>query len=260
MRTIRPGPAACLLVAALASCFPSRAEEPNIYVHPSLWLADLSGDGHTGSGGVGREFDVAETFGLETDQSVPSLEAFLRFGRSRFILGWNKGSYEGRNRLDADLIYKGTLFPQALGTIRTEFDYDRRRLLYGRPFFDGKTSAAGLLFGLDAYRIDSGVAMRGVGSREVDLDSTVPVLGASITILPRRALRLYAEAVAMSINRGGVASRLVEGYGVAEYLFIANTFALSLGYRYASLEAEDEGRARFDLKQSGLFTGFAIKL
>jgi hypothetical protein len=249
-----------LAAAAAAALLPAApaAEEGNLQVAPSYWLADLSGDGHTGRGARNQRFDVAGTFGLDTGESVPSLEAFLRIGRSRLILGWNRGAYEGSERLRADLVYKNATFMQG-GRLLSEFDYERRRILYGRPFMDRKRLAAGFLVGLDAYRIDAGLRMRGVGSQEVDLDSTVPALGASLTFYPYPSLRLYAEAEAMSLDRGGVDSRILEAYGDVQYFFLGRNLAVALGYRYADLKAEDENRARFELKQQGTFTGLVIR-
>jgi hypothetical protein len=245
-------PAAC---AASSSSF---AEEANLEIAPSYWLSNLSGGGHTGSGARDERFDVSDTFGLDTSQSVPSLDGFIRFGKNRILLGLNHGTYDGSQNLSNDFVFNGTTFNQG-GKLRSNLDYDRRRLLYGRPFLDAKVLAAGFLIGLDSYRIDSTERMNGVGSESVQLNSKVPVLGASVVFLPRPSLRLYAEVVAMSLNRGGVDSRIIDGYGEIEYYLIGQGLAISLGYRYADLKGEDKDRARFDLKQKGTFTGLVIR-
>jgi hypothetical protein len=237
---------------------PASAEEASLQIMPYYWNAELSGDGHTGQGNPIQEFDVADTLQVDTGESVPSVEFFIRFGMSRAIFGWNRGSYSGGGNLDADLEYDGLTFPQG-GRVHSEFDFDRKRLVYGRPFTNGKKMAGGLLFGIDAYKIDSSVQMSGVGQREVNLDATLPVIGASIVYFPAPTFRVYGEFYGMYLNQGGTNSRIVEAYTDIEYYFIGQSFGLTFGYRYCHLEAEDEGEARFDLKQLGPFTGIVIR-
>jgi hypothetical protein len=56
-----------------------------------------------------------------------------------------------------------------------------------------------------------------------------------------------------------VDSRILEAYGDVQYFFLGRNLAVALGYRYADLKAEDENRARFELKQQGTFTGLVIR-
>ena len=254
--------AAALLTASLVLPTPLHAQEPNLYFHPHAWLADLSGTGYTGGGGGIRDFDIEESFDLDTGRTVPSFEFFLRSGKNRFIIGWNRGSYEGSGRLSSPIDFAGRVFPAASGggsTLHTEFDYDIKQFIYGRPFFDSKTVAAGFLLGVDTYRIESDLRMSGICSEDVSVNSSLPTFGAYITYYPVRTVRLYAQARGMSLDRGNVDSRLLDWYGVVEYLFIGQSFALSVGYRSTDLEAEEDRSTRFDLKQKGVFTGFVIK-
>lgn len=251
--------AAAALAAAVLSIVPASALEPNIYIAPTVWLADLDGNGHTGSGSPSEEFDVSDTFGFDTSRSVPSLEAFVRWGRNKIQLGFNKGAYSGDNRLDAPLDFDGTSFP-ANRTLHTEMDYDRRRLLYGRPSFEWRRSSLGFMLGLDSYRIRTHARMNSVGSETVSLNSKVPVLGVNMLYEPFPTLRIYGEALGMSLDRGGVHSRIFEGYAGADYLLIGQVVALTVGYRYATLNGDEQDEAKFDLKQKGLYTGFVIRL
>lgn len=246
---------ACLLAGAPAA----DAVEPNIHLHPSVWLANLTGDGETGGGGSSREFDVDETLGLDTDETVPSFDGFVRVGKSRFILSWNRGGYDGDNRLDDDLGFKGITFP-AGGKLRSEVDYDRRRALYGRPIVDMKRAAVGFLIGVEAYDVEAHLRMQGIGRPEASLDSKVPIVGASFTFHPTAGVRLYAEATGISWERGGIDSKLLDAYGAAEYTFLGQALAVSLGYRYAFLNGEEEDSEKFVFRQEGLFVGLVLML
>ena len=248
--------------AALSGITPLSAQEPNLYFHAYAWLSGLSGGGHTGGGGGNREFDLEDTLDVDTGKTVPSFEFFIRSGKHRFIVGWSHGAYTGEGALSSSLDYDGRVFPPASSggsELRSEIDYDLRKLLYARPFFDGRKLTAGILVGVDAYSVESDLRMNGIGSSEVRLKSSVPVVGACMTFYPFRTLRIYGEARGMSIDRGNVDTRFVEWYFGGEWLFIGQSFALSAGYRYTDLQAEDGGRNRFDLRQKGIYTGFVIK-
>ncbi len=255
--------ARCLAAAAaillLPAAAPASAVEPNIYLHPAVWFANLTGDGETGHGGGMREFDVDETLGLNTDETVPSFDGFVRSGKSRFILSWNHGGYDGDNRLDDDLDFKGTTFPSG-GKLKSEVDYDRRRVLYGRPMVDMKRSAVGFLIGIEAYDIDSHLMMKGTGRASASLDSKIPIVGASYTFHPTPGVRLYAEATGSSWERGGIDSKLLDAYGGAEYTFLAQALAISIGYRYSFLDGEEKDSEKFNFRQEGVFAGLALKL
>jgi hypothetical protein len=250
---------AALLLLALAPRPVALAVEPNLYFHTSAWFANLTGDGDTGNGSNARKFDVDETLGLDTDERVPSFDAFLRVGKSRFILSWNSVTYNGDNRLDDPLEYKGITFP-AGGKLRSDMEYDRRRVLYGRPIVDGRRIAVGFLAGIEAYDIESELRMKGTGQATANLDSTVPVVGATFTFFPMPGLRLYAEATGTSFERSNVDSRLLSAYGAAEYSFFGDLLALTAGYRYSFLEGESDNSKRFELRQEGVFAGLAIRL
>ena len=72
--------------------------------------------------------------------------------------------------------------------------------------------------------------------------------------------REHIEKVRIQLERGGVDSRMLSVYGVIEYSFLEDLLAVSLGYRYAFLEGEDEGRERFELEQEGTFAGLVLRL
>ncbi|HXI03274.1 MAG TPA: hypothetical protein VNI57_08860 [Candidatus Saccharimonadales bacterium] len=233
--------------------------EPNIYLQSSVWFANLGGNGTTGTAKSSRTFDVGDTLDLGGKEKVPSFDAFFRWGKSRVIFSWNKGSYSGDNHLHDDLGFNGLTFP-AGGKLRSDLDYDRRRLLYGRPLLDGKRLALGFLIGLESYRVDANLRMKGTGSGSSGLDSRVPVLGASLTLSLVPGLRIYGEATSTSWERSGIKSKLISAYGDIEYSFISDILAVTLGYRYSYLDADQPGEHSFVLRQEGAFAGLALKL
>ncbi len=249
--------AAAILVSPGAA--PAFAVEPNLYLHTAAWFASLSGDGETGSGGGSREFDVDETLGLDTDETVPSFDGFIRWEKNRVLLSWNHGSYSGDNRLEDDLDFKGLTFA-AGGKLKSELDYDRRRVLYGRPIVDMKRFSIGYLIGIEAYDIEADLRMQGTGEASASLDSKVPLLGASYLFSPAPGLRFYAEATGISWERAGVDSKVLNAYGSVEYTLLGQALALSLGYRYALLDGEEKDAEQFLLKQKGLFAGLVLRL
>jgi len=262
-RPWRLAAAAVAIAAWLLAASPSRAEEPNLLISSGLWRAKISGEGETGSGGAAEGFDWDSTLGLDTEESVPAFEAILRFTHSRFILGLEHGDYEGETTLSDDLEFAGATFPQG-GDLESKMSFSRRRLLYGRPIVEGKRLGIGLVLGLDSYKVETKLTMpqpAGPGSQEMDVQSKVPVLGATISFYPTARVRIYGELTGMSIERGGVDSRLITAFGVAEYAIVGDFLAISLGYRYSTLHGRDEAEeAEVDLDQHGAYTGLTLRL
>lgn len=252
--------AAALLAAIAALCSGyAMAVEPNIYLAPSIWRSDLTGDGTTGEGLTSEQFDLENTFDLNTGDSVRAFEGFWRLGKNRFIFGLNNSSFEGRETLSDDLVFDGLTYP-AGGDLRTDMDYDRRRLLYGRPAHDGRQMAVGYLVGLESYDIRTSLDMKGTGSRSVKLDSKVPVLGASLTYKPHAQFRIYGEVSGMVMERSGVSSRLLNSYASADYMLYNQLLWFTVGYRYNLLDASEDEESEFDLTQKGIFYGLVLTL
>jgi len=146
-----------------------------------------------------------------------------------------------------------------LTPIRSDLNYDHTKLLYGTPFVDGKALTAGIRVGLYEYKIRSQVKQSGTGSENVDNRSTVPIVGASLAILPADRLRIHGEVLTTSIDRGGVHSRVREGYAAVDYILFSQTVGITVGYRYNAVTSNDKGRAKFDLKEKGNFIGIVVR-
>jgi hypothetical protein len=262
-RSPAPGPhrgrwIAAAIVAALSG--PAvHAVEPNIYINRGEWFSALSGNGTTGDSGPDRDFDLDQTFDLDLDSPVASLDSFLRVGRSRFLLSWTQGRNTGTNKLKDPLVFDGTTFP-AGDKLRTTTHLERWRAMYGRPLLNTAKLAIGFLAGLEDYIVEQDARASGTGSETVKVDSRVPIIGASLTWLPARFFRIYGEATGTNMSSGGVDSRLINAYVRAEYDLYADLLALSVGYHYAITEVQDEDEADFDLQQKGLTAGLTFKL
>jgi hypothetical protein len=255
--------AALLCAVVLAGAGQSFAVEPNIYIAPSIWQSKLSGDGSTSPGGASSRFDWDDPLGIDTKESVSTFEGFIRIGNSRFLLGIENDGYAGKDTLDSTLVFGDRTFPQG-GELSSDLNYRRRRVLYGRPIAEDPRLSIGILAGIESYKVDTILKMTlpsGTRSRKVLIDSKVPMLGASLTFYPIPNLRIYGQATGMSLDRGGVDSKLFSAYGVVEYTIIGDFLAISLGYRYSVLEARDEDlEAKFNVKQQGTFTGLVFRL
>jgi len=250
---------ALAFLAAAAFAFPAFAVEANFHFAPTYWNTSLSGDGQTGRGTESEQFDIDDDLGLDTTESVPSLDFFFRWGKNRFIIAWNRSDYAGSDHLDADLVFHGLTFPEG-GKIESVLDFDRTRYIYGRPVLETKRSGLDLLMGVETYEIDSSVLMSGVGKKRVNVDATIPVLGMSVVFFPLPTMRLYGEAVATNLDHGHTESRILDLYGSFEYYFVGQSIGIVVGYRLCNIKAKEEGDAGFDLQQRGPFTGLVFRL
>jgi hypothetical protein len=244
--------------ALLAAAQHSLAVEPNVYINRGEWFAHSSGDGATGDSGSSGDFDFDETLDLNLDKEVASFDSFIRSGKSRFMFSWNQVRYSGENRLDDDLVFEGDTYP-AGDKLRSAMHYDRWRLLYARPIVDGKEMAAGFLAGIEDYRVEHDVDMSGQPSNTAKIDSRVPILGGSFTWLPIPFLRVYGELTGMSLKRGDTRSKLLNALVRVEYDLYAELLAISLDYRTAYMDAEEEDEAQYDIQQRGVGVGLTLK-
>jgi opacity protein-like surface antigen len=262
-RIVALAAAVSLTVAAAAATSPAHAAypagptpEPNIYLALDFWRASFSGDGQTGGGSSDERFDFNDTLGLESSSTVRALDSFVRFQTTSIIFGYAHGSYRGTNRLDSDLVYDGRTFVSG-AKVRSHLDYDHVKLLYGRPFLEGRLITAALRAGLYEYRMGSEVNQSGVGEPNVDIHTRVPVLGAAMTIRPTPAIRIQGEILAMKLDRSGTNSTIKDAYTSLDYLLIQGV-AIRVGYRYSAIEAKEKDNAEFDLKEHGTFLGVAL--
>ena len=255
-RSALPAIALVILAAAIAPAPAAAALEPNIYIAPDYWRANLSGDGQTRGGNSNERFDFNDTLGLESSSTVRALESFIRFDRTSVVFGYAHGSYRGTNRLKSDLVYAGRTFV-AGATVRSHLDYDHVKLLYGRPFLQGRLITAALRAGFYEYRMGSEVNQSGVGEPDVDIHTTLPVFGAAMTINPTPAIRIHGEIIGMKLDRGGTNSSVRDAYTSVDYLLFQGV-AIRAGYRFSAIDAKEQGKAKFDLKEHGTFLGLAL--
>jgi outer membrane protein len=80
-------------------------------VRGMYWFPDLSATAQTTTAGIPEtKFDAKNDLGIG-DENFPSGEAFLRFGRLHFRVGYTKISYDGNNTLTRDIEFNGQIFP-----------------------------------------------------------------------------------------------------------------------------------------------------
>jgi hypothetical protein len=255
----RAGRRALLALATILAASPlAPAMEPNLYIAPEFWHVNLSGGGDTGNGSSDRQFDVADTLGLDTSATSRSLESFLRFTKSSVIFGFSHAAFHGGDTLGSNLTFRGRLF-LAGSRISSDLNYDHTKLLYGTSFVDGKALTAGLRVGLYEYKISSLVRQSGAGSPDAEIRSTIPIIGASMALLPTPQLRIHGEVLTTSFDRGGIHSRVQEGYAAVDYILFAQTVGITAGYRYNTVKADDKGTARFNLRERGNFVGIVVR-
>ncbi|NNG46235.1 MAG: hypothetical protein HKM86_03865, partial [Deltaproteobacteria bacterium] len=80
-------------------------------VRGMYWFPDLSATAQSITGGVPEtKFDLKDDLGMD-DENFLSGEAFLRFGRLHFRIGYTNISYDGSETLSQDIEFNGQIFP-----------------------------------------------------------------------------------------------------------------------------------------------------
>ncbi|MBI3449247.1 MAG: hypothetical protein HY049_10070 [Acidobacteria bacterium] len=253
--------AALAALAALAATEArAQSQEPYVYIAPDFWHVALSGNGQTGRGSSDERFGVADTLGVDTSDTSRALESFIRL-REKYLVefGLAHGDFSGSTNVSSIFTFKNHTFLPG-SRIRSDMKVDHKKLLYGSPFLAGRTLTAGVRVGLYRYDLETSVKQSGTGSPDVSLKSTVPIIGASLSFIPAQALRIHGEVLSTALDRGGVRSRVQEGYAALDYILFARSVGITVGYRYSSLRSEDSGRAKLDIKEKGTFFGIVVKL
>ncbi len=254
-RTLSPALACCLLAAAA----PAAAGEARLYLVPSYYATELSGEGRISEGSGGTDFDLEDTLGLDPEEGTASLEGFVKFLGSRIAFSTSTTSYAGEETLAEDLDFHGVTFG-AGADVALDLDVTHHKVLYGFDFVNLKVVNFGLTTGAHLVDIEAELASAGVGRERGELRAPVPVVGFALGLHPVAKLAIHLEASGFHLTVSGVEATLLDGFLGVDYLFLRK-FGATAGYRYFRFDASDEDEEdAVDLTQRGLYAGVALHL
>jgi hypothetical protein len=229
------------------------AEEAHFYAAGYGWLAGVDGDGSDGN-----TFDLDNTLGLSDGEVHTGFDLFARFGRHRVLAAWSGGEYDESDRVSGTLGFGGRTF--GAGTVDSEVELTRQRLMYGFSFVTTSMLDSGVLVGSDGYEISTTLSQSGVGSEAQEIDSLAPAIGLNLGIRPPvLPFRFYFEAVFSSGDYSGTDTTLTDACAVFDWYIVPKLFGVQAGYRLYDLEAEDDGVV-MDYSFAGPFAGLVFRL
>lgn len=221
-------------------------------VRGSYWFPDLSATAQTVFGGVSEtKIDLKDDLGVN-DENFPSGEAFLRFGRLHFRVGYTRISYDGSSTLTRNIVFNGQTYP-VNDNVTSSFDLDMLdaevQVDILRPDFVSANFYLGLI-GKVKY---------------LDLDLKIT----STTLTEEQEFRVPAPMVGLAAGAGFLNDLLrvdarVTGMAYSgNHLYEADAFVslvpfpfcrIQGGYRYIDLKA-DEDDLLADVELSGPYVG-----
>ena len=237
---------------------PISAGEAHLYIAPYMFASEFTGNAQVTGGTTGTSFDLEDTLGVDPDERIRGIDAFVKFLGNRLEFSHVSGDYDGSSTLSSDLIFDGTTF-SASEMLGSDIEFQRTKFLYGYDF-GLKIVNVGFVVGAHVVEIDARiVSSSGVSERE-SLRVPVPVVGATVGIHPIAKLAIHAEVNGMSVTISDIDATLIDGFVGIDYLFFAR-FGLTAGYKYFLLDAteEDENNS-IDFEQSGLYAGLVLHL
>ena len=100
-------------VMSLLAAVPANAlVDGEVGARAMFWFPDLSGDVQTDVSGVqGTKFDIKDDLNVG-DENFPSGEAFVRFGRLHFRVGYTPVKFDGNKQLTRQIVFNNQTFNQ----------------------------------------------------------------------------------------------------------------------------------------------------
>jgi len=221
-------------------------------VRGMYWFPDLSATAQTTTAGVPEtEFDLKDDLGVD-DEDFPSGEAFLRFGRLHFRIGYTQISYDGSATLTRDIEYNGQIFP-VNDNVTSSFDvnmFDAEvQVDILRPDFVAASFYLGLIGKVKYVDLDLELTSTTLTEKQ-DFQGPVPMLGlAAGAGFMNDLLRVDARVTGMAYS----GNHLYEADAFASFVPFP-FFRIQGGYRYIDLKA-DEDDLRADVELSGPYVG-----
>ncbi|MGB3096430.1 MAG: hypothetical protein WBB46_06855 [Candidatus Deferrimicrobiaceae bacterium] len=221
-------------------------------VRGMYWFPDLSATAQTISGGVSEtKFDLKDDLGVD-DENFLSGEAFLRFGRVHFRVGYTKISYDGSATLTQDIEYNGQIFPVNDNVI-SSFDVKMLdaevQVDILRPDFVAASFYLGLIGKVKYVDLDLELTSTTLTEKQ-DFQGPVPMVGlAAGAGFLNDLLRVDARVTGMAYS----GNHLYEADAFVS-LVPFPFFRIQGGYRYIDLKA-DEDDLLADVELKGPYVG-----
>jgi outer membrane protein len=221
-------------------------------VRGMYWFPDLSATAQTTSGSVPEtKFDLKDDLGVD-DENFLSGEAFLRFGRVHFRVGYTKISYDGSETLTRDIEFNGQIFPvndNVISSLDVKMLDAEVQVDILRPDFVAASFYLGLIGKVKFIDLDMELTSTTLTEKE-DFQGAVPMVGlAAGAGFLNDLLRVDARVTGMAYS--------------GNHLYEADAFVslvpfpflrIQGGYRYIDLKA-DEDDLLADVELKGPYVG-----
>lgn len=241
-----------LAVLSLLAAAPSYAASPfEAGVRAMYWFPDLSANVKTTTGAVTGEFNAERDLGVG-DENIPAAEAFMRFGRTHFRIGYTQVEFDGNKALAQAVTFNGVTFAANdnivsnldLKMLDADFQFD---LL--RP--DVAVAAFNLGFIVKVKYVDGTVQLRNAAQTQIkDFKAPIPMVGLAAGVgLIKDLLRADARVTGVSFS----GNHLFEGDAFLSFAPMP-FLRLQGGYRIIDLKI-DEDDIVADLELKGPYLG-----
>ena len=234
------------------------AGEAHIYLAPYGFASRFTGDGQVSGNSSGTRFDLQDTLGIDPKDTMYGVDGFFKFLGSRIDFGYNKGSYQGSERLSSPLVFNnGTYSPGE--RVRSDIDFTHYRLMYG---FDFGLKVVNVGFLIGGHLVDADATVKSsLSGREHDtLRAPVPAVGVTLGVHPISQLAIHAQVSGMSVTISNIKAKLIDGFAGVHYFPIPR-LGVMVGYRYLLVDAEDKDKQdKVNIRQRGPYAGIALHL
>ena len=221
-------------------------------VRGMYWFPNLSATAQTTTAGISEtKFDAKDDLGMD-DKDFPTGEAFLRFGRLHFRVGYAQISYDGNNTLTRDIEFNGQTFPVNDNVISSldvkMLDADLQVDIL-RPDLISASFYLGLI-GKVKYVDGEMELVSSVQKEKRDFKAPIPMIGlAAGAGFLENLVRVDARVTGMAYS----GNHLYEADAFASFAPLP-FFRIQGGYRYIELKV-DENDIVADLKLKGPYVG-----
>jgi len=233
--------------------FPAQAlPDVGAGVRGMYWFPDLSATAQTIFAGVPEtKFDLKDDLGVK-DENFPSGEAFLRFGRLHFRVGYTPINYDGSETITRDIEFNGQIFSANDNVISSlnlnMFDAEVQVDIL-RPDLIAASFYLGLIGKVKFIDLDMELTSTTMTEKR-DFQGPVPMVGlAAGAGFLKDILRIDARVAGMAYS----GNHLYEADAFAS-LVPFPFFRIQGGYRYIDLKV-DEDDIRADVELSGPYVG-----
>ncbi|MGB5995091.1 MAG: hypothetical protein WBG20_06700 [Candidatus Deferrimicrobiaceae bacterium] len=221
-------------------------------VRGMYWFPDLSATAQSIIGGVPEtQFNLEDDLGMD-DENFLSGEAFLRFGRLHFRVGYTKISYDGSQTLSQNIEFNGQIFPvsdNVISSLDVKMLDAEVQVDILRPDFVAANFYLGLIGKVKYVDLDLELSSTTLTEKE-DFQGAVPMIGlAAGAGFLNDLLRVDARVTGMAYS----GNHLYEADGFVS-LVPFPFLRIQGGYRYLDLKA-DEDDLRADVELKGPYVG-----